>query len=325
MITKERFREELKERSASKFESLTKDEVRKIAKRERKSYTIAFTIAATIFLGFAITVLALAIAEEMYELLLFAAVLFMGVLSFLFLMIFMLKKSDEYHVKRHIKFEINKNLKTTLETEDDVNKLKNIGFEVSKFFAFEHAFFKDKLFFDNNNGKIVALHYRLGKETSSKVYKYTDILSYEICENGKQVVQGAVGRSLIGGFFLGLEGAIAGAAARRRIDNICEKLELIIRVKDFDAPQINMIIISEQCDKRSFKYEAIKERLRELCSTMEYIINSKQPEDINENQVKTDQPQKNTREMLEEYKTLLEDGLISPEDYEQKKKEILGL
>ena len=62
-----------------------------------------------------------------------------------------------------------------------------------------------------------------------------------------------------------------------------------------------------------------------VCSVLEYILNAKA---ISENDSVFEEDgsmNKSNKEQLQELKEMLDDGLITQEDFEQKKKQILGL
>ena len=70
--------------------------------------------------------------------------------------------------------------------------------------------------------------------------------------------------------------------------------------------------------------DAVK-NVQELCSLLEYIINAKTLEQSANSQSHEIAIEKSPKERLQELKEMLDDGLITQEDYEQKKKQILGL
>lgn len=179
-----------------------------------------------------------------------------------------------------------------------------------------------KLLIDNQNKKFV---YQKGK-TYSKVYNFKDIISYEVYENGKIQVQGRAGAALVGGAFFGLGGLIAGSSMKRNVNEVCNQLKLIIRLNDFDCTQI-VIEYNAGCDKNSLDYEKMRSNLQSVCSMIEYMINEKnldQSTDTIKNKEETSN-MASSKVQLQELKEMLDSGLITQEDYEKKKKQILGL
>lgn len=179
-----------------------------------------------------------------------------------------------------------------------------------------------KILIDNQNKKFI---YQKGKKYS-KTYSFSDLINYEVYENGKSQVQGRAGSALIGGAFFGLGGAIVGASRSRSINEKCNQLKLILRVNDFNCPEIVITYVNNvDIDKNSSLYNNIKSNLQSVCSMFEYILNEKTLEQsfVIKHEEKTPiQPSR--KEQLQELKEMLDEGLITQEDYEQKKKQILG-
>ena len=161
----------------------------------------------------------------------------------------------------------------------------------------------------------------------SKTYNFSDLINYEVYENGQSQVQGRAGSALIGGAFFGLGGMIVGSSMSRNINDKCNQLQLIIRLNDFNSPQI----IIDYCknsnlDKSSILYRNIKNNLQTVCSMLEYMLNEKTLEQSSAAKKEAQPAIKVTgKDQLKELKEMLDDGLITQEDYEKKKKQILGI
>ena len=209
------------------------------------------------------------------------------------------------------------------ETEIQVNRGTN-DFVVSKEIdILANSWHSTKLLIDNQNKKFI---YQEGK-SYPKTYNFSDLINYEVYENGKSQLQGRAGSALIGGAFFGLGGLIVGSSMSRNINEKCNQLKLIIRLNDFNCPQIVITYIDNvDWDKNGWIYRNMKENLQAVCSMLEYMLNEKTLEQSamikqEEKGIET----KSNKEQLQELKEMLDDGLITQEDFEQKKKQILGL
>ena len=179
-----------------------------------------------------------------------------------------------------------------------------------------------KLIIDNENKKFI---YQKGKNFS-RTYNYSDLINYEVYENGKSQVKGRAGSALIGGAFFGLGGLIVGSSMSRDIEEKCNQLKLIIRLNDFDCPQIMITYVDNvNWDKSGWTYRNMKENLQSVCSMLEYMLNEKTLEQSYVIKQENQPTVKSNKEQLQELKEMLDDGLITQEDFEQKKKQILGL
>ena len=196
-------------------------------------------------------------------------------------------------------------------------------FKISKIFDIKNDALKGiKLLVDSENKKFI---FQNKDAVCIKPYNFSDILNYEVYENGKSQVQGRAGSTLIGGAFFGLGGLIVGSSMSRNINEKCNDLKLIIRINDLENPQIVIPYIRTQCDKSGWMYRDAVKNVQELCSLLEYIINSKTLEQSANTQSQINVTEKSPKEQLQELKEMLDDGLITQEDYEQKKKQIIGL
>ena len=177
-----------------------------------------------------------------------------------------------------------------------------------------------KLLIDNDNQKFCIKKDNI----ISKSYSFSDLINYEIYENGATKVKGTVGKALIGGAFFGLGGLIVGSSMGKSIKEKCNQLKLIIRVNDISDPQIVITYIDNvNLDKSESVYRNMKENLQVVCSMLEFMFNSKTLEEttklINPNN------QNSIKDQLLELKEMLNEGLITQEEHDQKKKQILGL
>ena len=180
-----------------------------------------------------------------------------------------------------------------------------------------------RLLIDNQNKKFILQK----RKTCSKTYSFSDLISYEIYENGKSQVQGRAGSALIGGAFFGLGGLIVGSSRSRNIIEKCNQLKLIIHLNDFECPEIVFTYADNaDWDKNGAAYKRLKDNIQSVCSMLEYILNQKTLEQSSKVGLAEQSPiHTSTKEQLQELKELLDSGLITQEDYEQKKKQLLGL
>ena len=318
-------------------ESMPNHQIVQIAKAEKKNFligTVLISICAVVMLIGAILCL---LGNEM-GLGIFALILFSLSTLILILFLYIIKTRDDkkWAIGKIKANYINNPTSLTaklslLEQEAEQEELRQKGFAISKYFTCKTKLFTRKLYIDNIQKHFIVLFsaHVTGTENTreySKIYNFSDIINYEVIENGKKVVQGTAGEALIGGFFFGISGAIAGSNVQKEINDICTDLELHIRVNDFEKPQIVFTFIQgEMCEKSSPEYRLAKSNLQAICAQLEYIINTKTLEQSANTQVQSSTTEKSSKEQLQELKEMLDEGLIKDNDYEQKKKQILGL
>ena len=314
-------------------ESMPNYQIVQIAKAEKKNFligTVLISICAVVMLIGAISCL---LGNEM-GLGIFALILFSLSTLILILFLYIIKTRDDK------KWAIGKikanyiNNPTSLTAKLSLLEqegLLDIGITVSKSYTCKTKHCTQKIFFDVSNKKFVVQfsYHGIGTKNSSEtspIYNFSDIINYEVVENGKKIVQSSAGEALIGGFFFGVTGAIVGGNIKKEINDICTQLQLYIHVNNFDKPQIVLTFIQDtMCEKDSHIYRSAKTNLQAICSQLEYIINAKTLEQSAKFQTPNGTTEKSPKEQLQELKEMLDSGLITTEDYEQKKKQILGL
>lgn len=252
-----------------------------------------------------------------------------GIINFLFFAVIDSLKTKDELALRVIKWELKHQLRDFVKNQDEDDKTKFLGsdFLISKkisILASDGYAVREvgKFLIDNTNKKFI---YKKGK-VYSKTFNFSDIISYEVYENGKSQVQGRAGAAFIGGAFFGLAGAVVGSSMSRNISEKCNQLKLIIRLNDFECPQIVITYVDyAELDKLGVDYRCMKKDIQALCSMLEFMLNEKALEKSSTVKQGESHAHKSPKEQLQELKELLDDGLITQEDFEQKKKQILGL
>lgn len=231
---------------------------------------------------------------------------------------FTLRKSDKELARFQLKIE---NKPYIFNRETYKNKSLDTDFNISKEIKIlASGISTTNLLIDNVNKKFcIQKGYRF-----SKSYEFSELINYEIYENGISKVKGTAGKSLIGGAFFGLGGLIVGSSMGKSVNEKCNQLQLIIRLNDINNPQIVITYINNaNFDKSDYFYKKMKENLQQVCSMLEFMMNAKPLEEII--QTSTIDNTKSNKEQLQELKEMLDEGLITQEEFNQKKKQILEL
>lgn len=327
-VSRNQRKREIENQAKEWLKKLSKKTKNEYAKKE-KTQNVSVGIISLLLLG-SVGVY-LIIYDYSYIVSLFGGILLItiGIINFLlFAVIDSLKTIDELAlrvIKRELKHQLRDFVKN--QHEDDKTKFLGSDFFISKeisILASDGYAVREvgKFLIDNTNKKFI---YKKDK-VYSKIFNFSDLISYEVYENGKSQVQGRAGAALIGGAFFGLAGLVVGSSMSRNISEKCNQLKLIIRLNDFECPQIVITYVDyAELDKLGADYRYMKKDMQTLCSMLEFMLNEKtlkqsftvKQEELHE--------QKSSKEQLQELKELLDEGLITQEDFEQKKKQILGL
>ena len=326
--------DELEHRAKMKLSTMTKGDIEFQAEQHRskllKQYTgLAIVFSIVVLAMVACIPLLLYSSEEdmptfVWFLFSLMIVCFVGeIIYFIVQIVCIRKKSGEDILFVEIQKEVAQSLRAQL-LEERIKNNTGSDFIISKTIPVKsNGFATQQILIDNVNKKFI---YQNGK-THSKTYSFSDLINYEVYENGKSQVQGRAGSALIGGAFFGLGGLIVGSSMSRNVNEKCNQLKLIIRLNDFDCPEIVITYVNTvDLDKNSWTYKNMKNNIQTVCSMLEYMLNEKTLEQSSAGkQEEKISVNASSKEQLQELKEMLDDGLITQEDYEKKKKQILGL
>ena len=181
---------------------------------------------------------------------------------------------------------------------DVVNKVTDINKQYS-------------LFVDDKNKQLSLYNTKTGIR---QMFNYSDVVSFELKEDNNSLISGRAGSAVVGGLLFGGLGAIAGASGSRKVsETSCNSMILHIVVNNMHNPNIEIPIIEKETKKDSEEYEMAVEKAQKIVSIMKLILEKNKIE-----------PNKNTTQELREYKQLLDDGIITEEEFNKKKNEILN-
>ena len=152
------------------------------------------------------------------------------------------------------------------------------------------------------------------------IYDFKNIVAVDIIEDGQSAISGNIGATVAGGILFGGLGAVAGAAKGRRIKKICNTLSIEMRFNDLSKPVRILEYITKPTKTEGKTYEKAMQNLREAYDLLNYVIiqNEKHSETSAENRT-------STADEIRKYKVLLDDGIITQEEFEAKKKQLLGI
>lgn len=200
---------------------------------------------------------------------------------------------------RQDKADYEKAVKDSEEIAKGFSQTKNIG---------------DLVSFDNDKRKW-AIHSKYG--LIDQIYCYSDIINFELLEDGNSVASGGIGRALVGGALFGGVGAIVGGVTgKKKSKKTCLSLSVKITINNIEHPVVYIHLIEKETKTNSNVYEVAHKQAQEIVSTLQLICEQEGSED----ETKSNAPSE-----IMQYKQLLDEGAITEEEFKQKKKELLNL
>lgn len=153
------------------------------------------------------------------------------------------------------------------------------------------------------------------------IFKYSDLLDYEIVQNGNTITKGGLGRAVVGGALFGGVGAIVGGATGKKKgrEKITEyKIKVITSVRTCPLMYINLNAAGLYTDSPGFK--ACTQNADKITAMLSRIINEGKAAAAD-----SQPPAPSSADEIMKYKQLLDAGAITQEEFESKKKQLLNL
>lgn len=123
---------------------------------------------------------------------------------------------------------------------------------------------------DSNKKWTVRLN---GFQTTPVIYNFSDLLEFEVYEDGDSIAKGRTGSAIVGGLLLGTVGAVAGTARKKKIKNTCTQLQVRITVNNLNSPEIVIPFITSETEKSSLNYQSSFTLAKQFATTLAYIEN----------------------------------------------------
>ncbi len=175
----------------------------------------------------------------------------------------------------------------------------------------------------DDNSRVMLLTSKLYEEYLPEYYSafsYDQLVDFELLEDGTGIASGGVGRAIVGGLLFGVTGAIVGATTRSSKPT-CESLKIKLTIKNYSQSAFYISLIeSGGLRKDSPAYKNIFGKSQNVISKFQLIVDelNKEPQRVSYNNM-------SGADELRKYKALLDDGIINEEEFNLKKRRILGI
>lgn len=161
--------------------------------------------------------------------------------------------------------------------------------------------------------------------TGPRFINYSDILSYRVNEQGHNANKHhGITRALIGGALAGSVGAIIGATTGMKQTDYIDHLGLIVNLKDGTSFEVVEIRRIDQVKSGSFSARVSIDQINQLIAKLDAIIAKNKA--ATQKDVANGQNEKlDPADEILKYKKLVDQHIITEEEFEKKKKQLLNL
>lgn len=187
--------------------------------------------------------------------------------------------------------------------------------KILDYFSKHSDYIVDKLYFDDKNEKLF-INKLFPADRSKDVFNYNEIISFTpIFEGGKKRKHHGITRAVVGGVLAGPVGALVGAGTGGKDFDTVSSLGFMIHLTD-NRSEKYMLLTSETKIK-SIVGGQYMDDYNKISAKLDQILAAKEPQASNSSRSDADE--------LRKFKGLLDDGIISQAEFDEKKKELLGL
>ena len=149
------------------------------------------------------------------------------------------------------------------------------------------------------------------------VYSFKNLVDYELVVDGETYSKGgaSIGRALVGGALFGGAGAIiGGSTGKRKQKEIIKKMYIKISLKHPYDTYTEIPLISSETKKGGLIYNTMTGAANNILALLDFMV-------VSEPSV----PVSSAADELLKYKQLLDCGLLTEEEFLEKKKQLLNL
>ena len=162
--------------------------------------------------------------------------------------------------------------------------------------------------------------FKIGKN----IFSYDHLLSYELLEDDQSIIKGGLGSAVAGGLLFGGVGAIVGGVVgKRKTNGICSSMKIRVSLKNTYADVVYINFIAAQTKTNTFFYKSAQSNAQKCITLLETIIDLNR-QNSNNHPTTIIQSDSVADEIIK-FKSLLDQGIITQEEFDKKKKELLGL
>jgi len=156
---------------------------------------------------------------------------------------------------------------------------------------------------------------------SIDIYNFEDILEFELIQDGETITSGGLGRAIVGGALFGGIGAIVGGiSGSKNSKSIVSNLKIKVTINNLETRPVYLSYIEDfLVEKDSWIYKKHIEEAHQVLSILSII--TKQNEVMTKQSFETT----STADEIMKFKTLFDQGVITQEQFELKKTQLLNL
>ncbi|MEG2786393.1 MAG: zinc ribbon domain-containing protein [Romboutsia sp.] len=127
---------------------------------------------------------------------------------------------------------------------------------------------------DENKGEWLVPDGFFGGKKHPRIFKFEDIINYELLVDESSIASGGLGRAIAGGVLFGGAGAIVGGVTgKKRAKGVIESMKIKITVNDLQYPTVYIKLITATTKVDSWTYRKVEKQAQECLSVLDLLVN----------------------------------------------------
>lgn len=159
--------------------------------------------------------------------------------------------------------------------------------------------------------------FKIGKD----IFEYSNLLSFELMEDGHTVTKGGLGSAIAGGILFGGIGAVVGGVVGgKKTKGVCNSMQLKITLRNSYTDTVYIPFITTSTKTSGFIYKTAQSSAQSCISALEIIA-----DEANSMAGSTSQAfASSAADEIMKFKQLLDAGIITQEEFDTKKQQLLN-
>lgn len=150
------------------------------------------------------------------------------------------------------------------------------------------------------------------------LFPFSDILDFELVEDGVSITKGGLGSAIVGGAVFGGVGAIVGSGIGKKQKDMVNRMAVVINMRNPLVSKVEIPLITAETKRGGLTHKSSKQLGEQIVALLSVIVDSQR-------HTSAQHGAGSSADELLKFKQLLDAGAITQDEYDAKKKEILGL
>lgn len=157
------------------------------------------------------------------------------------------------------------------------------------------------------------------------IYKFKELISYELVDDGETTYSSNAGKALVGGLLFGAAGAVVGASSKKKVKTTCKDIHIDLNINVIKSPMQVLQINDEEISRDSELYKQKLAFAKNIMAMLAYIKENAEPTQPEQKQLEFPQKTGDIYAEIEKLHALKEKGIITDEEFQKKKSSLLGI